>query len=129
MRHGFISVHRLLSSVNNRGDLHHIEFRVWPAKLTLCSIALVRLDTSTVGQKIDWTRKNTLVCVEADEVVSPQQWMSVVVFGRYEELPNTPEYQPQRAVAHNVLQEQGVVGARLRENDPARHRAPVGAGL
>jgi nitroimidazol reductase NimA-like FMN-containing flavoprotein (pyridoxamine 5'-phosphate oxidase superfamily) len=63
---------------------------------------------STVGQKIDWMRKNPLVCVEADEVVSPQEWMSVVVFGRYEELPDTPEYQPQRAVAHNVLQKQGM---------------------
>jgi nitroimidazol reductase NimA-like FMN-containing flavoprotein (pyridoxamine 5'-phosphate oxidase superfamily) len=63
---------------------------------------------STVGQKIDWMRKNPLVCVEADEVVSPQEWMSVVAFGRYEELPDTPEYQPQRAVAHNLLQKQGM---------------------
>jgi nitroimidazol reductase NimA-like FMN-containing flavoprotein (pyridoxamine 5'-phosphate oxidase superfamily) len=60
---------------------------------------------STVGQKIDWMRKNPLVCVEADEVVSPQEWMSVIVFGRYEELPDTPEYQPQRAFAYNLLQE------------------------
>jgi len=59
---------------------------------------------ATVGQKIDWMRANPLVCVEADEVVSPQEWMSVIVFGRYEELPDTPEYQPERAVAHNVLQ-------------------------
>jgi uncharacterized protein len=41
-------------------------------------------------------------------VVSQQEWMSVVVFGRYEELPHTPEYQPQRAIAHNVLQKQGM---------------------
>src|ERR1700674_1399373 len=45
---------------------------------------------STVGQKIEWMRANPLVCVEADEVVSPQQWVSVVVFGRYEELPDKP---------------------------------------
>ena len=63
---------------------------------------------STVGQKIEWMRQNPLVCVEADEVESPQKWMSVVVFGRYEELPDLPEYQPERAVAHNVLQKQGM---------------------
>jgi uncharacterized protein len=58
---------------------------------------------STVGQKIDWMRANPLVCVEADEVMSPQNWASVVVFGRYEELPDTPEYQPERTVAYNLL--------------------------
>jgi len=61
---------------------------------------------STVGQKIDWMRKNPLVCVEVDEVESPQKWISAVVFGRYEELPDTPEYHRERAVAHNVLQKQ-----------------------
>jgi nitroimidazol reductase NimA-like FMN-containing flavoprotein (pyridoxamine 5'-phosphate oxidase superfamily) len=59
---------------------------------------------STVGQKIDWMPANPLVCVEADEVVSPREWMSVIVFGRYEELLDTPEYQDERAVAYNLLQ-------------------------
>ena len=42
---------------------------------------------ATVGQKIEWMRANPLVCVEVDEVVGQQQWVSVIVFGRYEELP------------------------------------------
>jgi nitroimidazol reductase NimA-like FMN-containing flavoprotein (pyridoxamine 5'-phosphate oxidase superfamily) len=50
-------------------------------------------------------RANPLVCVEADEVVSPQQWVSVIVFGRYEELPDTPEWQSARAFAHTLLQQ------------------------
>jgi nitroimidazol reductase NimA-like FMN-containing flavoprotein (pyridoxamine 5'-phosphate oxidase superfamily) len=41
---------------------------------------------SMVGQKIEWMRANPLVCVEAEEIVSPRQWTSVVIFGRYEEL-------------------------------------------
>lgn len=41
--------------------------------------------------------RDPLVCVEVDEVVSPEEWASVIVFGRYEELPDSPEYQPQRA--------------------------------
>jgi nitroimidazol reductase NimA-like FMN-containing flavoprotein (pyridoxamine 5'-phosphate oxidase superfamily) len=57
----------------------------------------------TVGQKIEWMRANPLVCVEADEVVSPEQWVSVIVFGRYEELPDTPEWQSARTLAHTLL--------------------------
>jgi uncharacterized protein len=63
---------------------------------------------ATVGQKIEWMRANPLVCVEADEVVSPQQWVSVIVFGRYEELPDTPEWQSGRAFAHKLLQQTAV---------------------
>ena len=60
---------------------------------------------STVGQKIDWMRANPLVCVEADEVVSPQQWASVIVFGRYEELSDDPEWQSAREFAYKLRQE------------------------
>ena len=63
---------------------------------------------TTVGQKIDWMRSNPLVCVQADEVGSPQEWVSVIVFGRYEELPDTPEYERQRAVAHDLLQKKAM---------------------
>ena len=55
---------------------------------------------ATMGYKIDCMRSNPLVCVEIDEVKSENQWMSVVVFGKYEELADTPEYQTTRAHAH-----------------------------
>jgi nitroimidazol reductase NimA-like FMN-containing flavoprotein (pyridoxamine 5'-phosphate oxidase superfamily) len=45
---------------------------------------------TTTGQKVEWMRANPLVCVEFDEVVSDTQWVSVIVFGRYEELPAVP---------------------------------------
>jgi nitroimidazol reductase NimA-like FMN-containing flavoprotein (pyridoxamine 5'-phosphate oxidase superfamily) len=63
---------------------------------------------STVGQKIEWMRANPLVCVETDEVESPEQWVSVVVSGRYEELPDTPEWQGARALAHTLLKRNAV---------------------
>jgi len=63
---------------------------------------------ATVGQKIEWMRANPLVCVEADEVVSPEQWVSVIVFGRYEELPDTPEWQGTRTAAHTLLKRNAV---------------------
>jgi nitroimidazol reductase NimA-like FMN-containing flavoprotein (pyridoxamine 5'-phosphate oxidase superfamily) len=44
---------------------------------------------TTLGQKIEWMRVNPLVCVEVDEVTADDQWVSVIAFGRYEELPET----------------------------------------
>src|SRR5271165_4644927 len=59
---------------------------------------------TTLGQKIEWMRSNPLVCLEIDERTNHYQWMSVVVFGRYEELPESPEYDDARAHALEVLQ-------------------------
>lgn len=59
---------------------------------------------STIGQKIEWMRANPLVCVEVDNITSHDEWMSVVVFGRYEELPDIPEYKHARAQALALLQ-------------------------
>lgn len=59
---------------------------------------------ATLGQKIEWMRQNPLVCVECDELISHGHWASVVVFGQYEELPNTPEYAGPRAVAERLFQ-------------------------
>ena len=44
---------------------------------------------TTPGQKIEWMRVNPLVCVEVDEIAADDQWKSVIVMGRYEELKET----------------------------------------
>jgi nitroimidazol reductase NimA-like FMN-containing flavoprotein (pyridoxamine 5'-phosphate oxidase superfamily) len=46
---------------------------------------------TTPGQKVEWMRANPLVCVELDQVADRDQWMSIVILGRYEELPDRPE--------------------------------------
>ncbi len=58
---------------------------------------------STLGQKIEWMRTNPLVCVEVDEVKHQSDWASVLVFGRYEELPDTPKFENERVRAHELL--------------------------
>lgn len=58
---------------------------------------------TTVGQKIEWLRANPQVCLEIDELIGPDQWMSVIVFGRYEELPDEPQYQAMRIKAHQLF--------------------------
>jgi nitroimidazol reductase NimA-like FMN-containing flavoprotein (pyridoxamine 5'-phosphate oxidase superfamily) len=50
---------------------------------------------TTLGQKVEWMRSNPLVCIELDEVEDYERWMSILVFGRYEELqepPASPEW-------------------------------------
>jgi uncharacterized protein len=59
---------------------------------------------TTPGQKIDWMRSNPLVCLEIDERKSRYRWSSVIVFGRYEELPEAPGYEEARTHALEVLQ-------------------------
>lgn len=58
---------------------------------------------STMGQKVEWMRTNPLVCIEVDEIVRSNQWVSVVVLGRYEELTDTPEWRQELRFAHDLL--------------------------
>ncbi|XEN34986.1 uncharacterized protein M728_005647 (plasmid) [Ensifer sp. WSM1721] len=42
---------------------------------------------SMPGQKIDWMRSNSNISLQVDEFATNRQWKSVVVTGRYRELP------------------------------------------
>jgi len=46
---------------------------------------------STVGQKIVWMRENPKVCVEVEEISDKNRWTTVLVFGRYEEIQDSPD--------------------------------------
>ena len=59
---------------------------------------------TSLGQKIEWMRANPLVCVEVDEVAAYNQWVSIIAFGRYEELPEAPGCDDKRRRAWQVLQ-------------------------
>ena len=59
---------------------------------------------TTLGHTIEWMRSTPLVCLEADVRTYHDRWISIVVFGRFEELPDTPEHQPARAHALEILQ-------------------------
>jgi len=58
---------------------------------------------STLGRKIEWMRGNPLVCVQADEVRSYFEWKSVIVLGRYEELPDDAAHGKARGHAITLL--------------------------
>jgi hypothetical protein len=60
---------------------------------------------TTIGKKIEWMRANPLVCLEVDDVVKDSpEWTSVIVSGRFEEMPDTPEWQAKRETALKLLQ-------------------------
>jgi uncharacterized protein len=63
---------------------------------------------ATFGRKIEWMRLNPRVCIEADEVVSHFEWASVIIFGRYEEFPDTPEYSAARMQAQSLLEKRSL---------------------
>jgi uncharacterized protein len=63
---------------------------------------------ATSGQKIEWMRENPLVCVEVDEVADHNRWESVIAVGRYEELPNKPEYAEARRQAQSLLEKRSL---------------------
>jgi uncharacterized protein len=81
------------------------------------------------GQKLDWMRENPRVCLEVDNVSEANDWVSVVVTGRYEELPDTAEHGRLRKHAHELLQqrpmwwEPGAVT--VADRDTTRGFAPV----
>ena len=59
---------------------------------------------STLGKKIEWMRANPKVCVEVDEVASHFVWTSVVLRGRFQELPNTTDFEFERLNAQMLLE-------------------------
>lgn len=59
---------------------------------------------SMPGQKVEWMRRNPRVCLEVDGVNAQNSWTSVIILGRYEELLDTPDGQPERLHARELLQ-------------------------
>src|SRR5579862_6092300 len=46
---------------------------------------------ANVGKRIEWMRANPLVCVEVEDIVTRREWRTVVIFGKYQELPDTAQ--------------------------------------
>ncbi|RWP16325.1 pyridoxamine 5'-phosphate oxidase family protein [Mesorhizobium sp.] len=58
---------------------------------------------SMPGKKIDWMRGNPLVSVQIDEQGKGRGWKSVVIDGRYEELPDRVGQKVERDHAWRIL--------------------------
>jgi nitroimidazol reductase NimA-like FMN-containing flavoprotein (pyridoxamine 5'-phosphate oxidase superfamily) len=60
---------------------------------------------SAPGQKIEWMRANPKVCVEVDDVADRFNWVTVVIFGRFEEIYDSKVDQEDRRRATELLQQ------------------------
>lgn len=56
---------------------------------------------ATLGQKIEWMRQNPLVCLEIDELGTGA---TVVISGRFEEIPDSSQYEYERRLAERLFQ-------------------------
>jgi nitroimidazol reductase NimA-like FMN-containing flavoprotein (pyridoxamine 5'-phosphate oxidase superfamily) len=62
---------------------------------------------STEGQKTEWMRENPKVCVEVDEIVSQAEWVSVIVTGTYQDLPE-PQFTEVREHGRKLLEKRSL---------------------
>src|SRR5215208_4514929 len=60
---------------------------------------------SGVGQKVSWMRQNPSVCVEASDIADKNRWTTVVIFGRYEEIEDSPEHADTRQRVWDLFQQ------------------------
>ena len=75
------------------------------------------------GQKLDWMRANPLVCVEVDKIESHDQWVSVIGFGRFEELPETPGRDDEQLRAQERPRRVAETSPEIQAADDERSRA------
>jgi uncharacterized protein len=88
-----ISTGRLGCSLDDQPYVVPVSFSYEPDRLYIFS---------TLGKKVKWMRQNPKVCLQADEVGSGSNWMSVVVTGKYLEL-SEPRYTAEREHAMERL--------------------------
>ena len=58
---------------------------------------------SSIGQKIDWMRDNPRICLQVDRIRTRLDWISVLVFGRFEEIPDDELHTRERETAWDIL--------------------------
>jgi nitroimidazol reductase NimA-like FMN-containing flavoprotein (pyridoxamine 5'-phosphate oxidase superfamily) len=60
---------------------------------------------STIGEKVDFMRQNPRACLEVDEIVDKNHWISVLAVGRYREIHRDPHEVDARSRAERLFRE------------------------
>src|SRR5688500_12652053 len=60
---------------------------------------------STIGQKIEWTRDSAKGCVEVEDIRDKDRWTTVLAFGRYEEMSDSPDDKAARQRAQALFEQ------------------------
>ena len=88
-----VSIGRLACSLDDQPYIVPVAFSYEPGCIYIFS---------TLGKKIKWMRQNPKVCLQADEIGNPSNWLSVIVTGRYVEL-DRPHHTAEREHALEQL--------------------------
>jgi uncharacterized protein len=59
---------------------------------------------SLPGKKTEWLRANPHACLHVDDLKRHDHWHSVLIEGKYQELPDTAEFHNERIYAWSLLQ-------------------------
>ena len=54
------------------------------------TVAALERGVHAVGKKVDWMRENPKVCVEVEDIEDKNHWTTVLIYGEYQELEDTP---------------------------------------
>lgn len=77
---------------------------------------------SAIGKKVNWMRENAKVCIEVEDIADRFHWTTVVIFGRYYEIDDSPEQKDLRHRALHLFQQRREWwlpgGARTEQHDP-----------
>jgi nitroimidazol reductase NimA-like FMN-containing flavoprotein (pyridoxamine 5'-phosphate oxidase superfamily) len=60
---------------------------------------------SSIGRKVEWMRENPSVCVEVEDVEDRFHWTTLVIFGLYEEISDSPADQAIRQRALDLFEQ------------------------
>jgi uncharacterized protein len=74
----------------------------------------VLLIHSLPGQKIEMLRANPRVCLQVDEIENDYNWLSVLAFGRYEEVTDAIEREEKLATLYRHLPHLSPVESRMK---------------
>jgi uncharacterized protein len=85
----------LASARNNRPYIVPVHYAFEAAKI---------YGFSMPGRKTDALKDNPHACIHVDDLAHHDQWRSVLIEGKYTELPDTPEFHNERIYAWSLLQ-------------------------
>ncbi len=60
---------------------------------------------SSIGQKIAWMRENPRVCLQVDRIRTRLDWVSTIVFGRFEGIPDDEAHARERDAVWEILKQ------------------------
>ena len=92
------------SDLGRLGCAHHDQPYIVPIHFSFDRERRCLYAFSAIGQKIEWMRENPKVCVEVEDVADRTHWTTVLAFGRYEEMGDSPEDEGARQTAKRLFE-------------------------